>query len=620
MRHNSVATFLTATGRFGAGTRDFLCPRINVGKSDFLKEVRLPHIGILFALLIALGFLLFAAAPRQAHAQYQGPPTGCTPGTCSGNLGFGAGGRFAVGTSTPFSDARFVIVTSSSLWTSSSTPQSEFALKVVNYPCPNGQQYCPPIFAIRNDGSVVIGGGQGGGGSSYYNPPNSSYYQGLTVWGPTFVNGPLSAGDFVSTVNAQKISPNVFNNGTSGNYAFPPGKLGVNTSTNVSIPQELSVYGGGYFSGNVGIGTTAPQNKLVVQGAANTAPFVIDQPDANTTSSVEIRLYGDAHTAANRYAAIREVNNGGANVNELAFLTANQGTPTEKVRIDYLGRVGIGTTAPDSKLHVVTSNASGAPYGSSWTDRFLVVGAAGIGGGIGIGWDSTLPAGIIQSAIPNTGYRNLALNPNGGSVGIGTTQPSSTLHVIGNVQTSGNFIGGLSGTVSAQNVTPNVFNNGTAGNYSFPSSVGIATSTNVSIPQELSVYGDQYVSGNVGIGTTSPTEKLVVGTDLGDVASDVGLVVGGTTYAQTVLGNAGNNRAILTWLASAPYFSIGTIQGGTNYFDTLTVKSGNVGIGTSTPQEILDVNDAIVSRGARGTGINNYSSQTVALMNTDDGT
>ncbi|MBI2075608.1 MAG: hypothetical protein HYT82_02990, partial [Candidatus Harrisonbacteria bacterium] len=188
--------------------------------------------------------------------------------------------------------------------------------------------------------------------------------------------------------------------------------------------------------GSIGLGTTGPGAKLHLNRDDTTrTDFFIENNDLSANQEIGIIRFDalDDGSAAQSYAAVTGMISSataGAEIGRLDFETAVAGSLDKRVSI-VGGNVGIGTTAPDSKLHVVTSNASGAPYGSSWTDRFLVVGAAGIGGGIGIGWDSTLPAGIIQSAIPNTGYRNLALNPNGGSVGIGTTGPGDKLQVAG---------------------------------------------------------------------------------------------------------------------------------------------------------------------------------------------
>ncbi|CAB4136236.1 hypothetical protein UFOVP917_3 [uncultured Caudovirales phage] len=106
-------------------------------------------------------------------------------------------------------------------------------------------------------------------------------------------------------------------------------------------------------SGNVGIGTSAPETKLhavnTAAGAAVVGAFI---QNADNTVGTETRLAFSANGASlagNRYAWIGHVNTGGTNGGALTFATTIGGTPsTEKMRIDSLGNVGIGTSAPFS--------------------------------------------------------------------------------------------------------------------------------------------------------------------------------------------------------------------------------------------------------------------------------
>ena len=69
-------------------------------------------------------------------------------------------------------------------------------------------------------------------------------------------------------------------------------------------------------------------------------------------------------------------------------------------------------------------------------------------------------------------------------------------------------------------------------------------------------------SGNVGIGLTSSSSKLHVNSEIS-------------------VGADGDNRSMFGYTSGR--FYLGTRQSGTNYFDTISVTSGNVGIGTSSP-------------------------------------
>jgi hypothetical protein len=80
-----------------------------------------------------------------------------------------------------------------------------------------------------------------------------------TVWFAGNVNTSSSfVGNFSGALSAGNIQPGVFGSiAGTGSYSFPSSfKLGVGTSSNSGLPQALSVYGNGYFSGGVSVGTT----------------------------------------------------------------------------------------------------------------------------------------------------------------------------------------------------------------------------------------------------------------------------------------------------------------------------------------------------------------------------
>ncbi len=171
-------------------------------------------IAIVLGCVIAygVGYGLFASA------QFQGPT--CVAGSCNGKVATDASGNIAIGTSTASSSVKLLITTPN-------TATTGYGFSVIQ---PAGTT----IFSVRNDGLVSI-------------------------------SGTLSANSFSGSVPAASVTPGVFNGATGGNYAFN-GALGVGTTTQVSLPQNLSVYGSAYLSGSLGIGTTNPTSSLSVTG------------------------------------------------------------------------------------------------------------------------------------------------------------------------------------------------------------------------------------------------------------------------------------------------------------------------------------------------------------------
>ena len=111
-------------------------------------------------------------------------------------------------------------------------------------------------------------------------------------------------------------------------------------------------------TGRVGIGTTNPQNKLDI-----TAATWDDGITIKTTGNTNVGIIGDANrtsagggllnlqgrwngteVASILFQAGSDTTN--KDDGELIFRTASAGTPTERMRIDSSGNVGIGTTSP----------------------------------------------------------------------------------------------------------------------------------------------------------------------------------------------------------------------------------------------------------------------------------
>jgi len=118
-----------------------------------------------------------------------------------------------------------------------------------------------------------------------------------------------------------------------------------------------------------------------------------------------------------------------------------------------------------------------------------------------------------------------------------------------------------------------------------------------------STNGDISTTSNVGIGTTSPGQKLVVGNDIGGSAftNPEGRIAAGNTDGLSGydMGEDSNNRGWMVWQNTGDYIEMGSKVGGALYQNSLVLKSGKVGINKTGPDKILEVNTNGISESVR---------------------
>jgi hypothetical protein len=211
--------------------------------------------------------------------------------------------------------------------------------------------------------------------------------------------------------------------------------LGVNNTTfricdddNLGANTRLSIDS----SGNVGIGTTSPGQKLQVNGSVYAT----------------LGLYSDYDYSSNRNWRIITNNFGAANWGGIAVQTStgqDLDPNTTRFGIDYLGNVGIGTTNPQAKLHVANGtlrtwspiSGTSAIFESTATNRSFVTITGANEAELWFGNASTQALGRIRYEMAGNNMefwtssgQKMVIN-SAGSVGIGETNPSEKLHVDG---------------------------------------------------------------------------------------------------------------------------------------------------------------------------------------------
>lgn len=255
-------------------------------------------------------------------------------------------------------------------------------------------------------------------------------------------------------------------------------------------------------TGNIGVGTTSPSTSLHVSGGALNNQAIFESTDG--TSSVQFKdPFG-----------IAEFGNKGDNA---AIMPAG----VEKMRITSDGNVGIGTTNP-SRVLTINHDHPGIRFEDADGDPAHVTQVSSYNGTMYFDCDMANPdntagrtsgKGFVFRTDANTtetpsGDELLVVRQDG-NVGIGTDSPTHNLHLSGDAQVKLK-IESTGGNPEIQFTQPDAEDNSKLSHWMIGQSV---VSNSLFITKHETGGGYQLVidnEGNVGIGTSSPSEKLHV--------------------------------------------------------------------------------------------------------------
>ena len=343
-------------------------------------------------------------------------------------------------------------------------------------------------------------------------------------------------GDFSNaTVSSRTIFQTSTANSSTGIYALPSGtstaaswqatnnsdptnasKILIATNGSTDVQLVSGINGSGTYlpmtfynngsekmrldtSGNLGIGTSSPTKRLTVANTTDTttvgnnAVMTVQAGEGATINSVaEIGFAYRTFSGTNPICTVgyQLTSNAGVGAGALTFSTRSVTTdtaPSERMRIDSSGNVGIGTTTPAQKLHVASNGGGILASASSGQQAQVYVAANGATAG-------STSLDLIQDS-SNVGYVWQRAN----QPLLFATNGTERMRI----DTSGNLLVGTTTATVAANGISGVAIDGRALNSSFGLGINSTNSTSI---QYFVIFGrGGSACGSITSSTTNST-------------------------------------------------------------------------------------------------------------------